>query len=94
MSRISFPSLTKVLWHHLTIKPEISRTLFDRYLLGHLQTNGHQTWQGGRGWAQKGPRETRFHGNHNVVMATMARSRLLLDIRLPVTSQPMTLRHM
>ncbi len=73
----------------------MSRTLFDRYLLVHLWTHGHQTWKGGRGDAQKGPCGARFHGNHNVVMATkngvcMARSGLWLNIGLPVTSQAMT----
>ncbi len=73
----------------LTIKPEVSQTLFDRYVLGRLRTDRHQTWQGGRGWAQKGPRGPRFRGNHHDVMGTkingvfMARSGLWLDIRLP-----------
>ncbi len=31
---------------YLTTKPEVSQTLFVRYLLRHLQANGHQTWYG------------------------------------------------
>ncbi len=55
---------------HPTIKPEVSRTLFVRYLLSRLQTDWRQTWQGGRARTQKGPCRTRFHGNHHVAMAT------------------------
>ncbi len=58
---------------NLTIKPEMSRNLFVRLLLRRLRTDGHQTWQGGRGRARKKPRGARFHGNHPVAMATKKR---------------------
>ena len=57
-------------WASLTTKPEVSRTLYDRYLLGRLQTDGHQTWQEGLEWARKGPCGTCFHGNQCVAMVT------------------------
>ncbi len=46
----------------------MSRYVFVRLLLGRLWTDGHQTWQGGRGWARKKSREFRFHGNPFVAM--------------------------
>ena len=55
---------------NLTTKPEVSRTLFDRYLLGRLRTDGHQIWREGRGQARKGPRGTYFHRNQCVAMVT------------------------
>ena len=48
----------------------MSVALFVRELLRRLQTDGYQTWQGGRDQAHKKPRGTCFHGNHHVVMAT------------------------
>ena len=85
---------------NLTTKPEVSVALFVRELLRHLQTDGHQTWQGGRDRAQKKPRGTRFHGNHHVVMATkkgvfMARSglfgyKIACDIIIHDVTSPMT----
>ncbi len=77
---------------HLTTKPEVSVALFVHELLRSLRTDLHQTWQGGWGCTRKTPRETCFHGNQHVVMATrktvflMARSALGWDIRLPLTS--------
>ena len=86
--------------YNLTTKPEVSVALFVRELLRRLQTDLHQTWQGGQGQAWKTPHRTCFHGNHHVVMATkktvflMARSALWWDIRLPViiheVTSPMT----
>ncbi len=55
---------------NLTIKEEMSVRVFVRLLLCCLQTNGHQTWQEGRGRARKKSPRTRFHGNKFVAMAT------------------------
>ena len=75
--------------HHLTTKPEVSVALFVCKLLRHLQADGHQTWQEGRGGAQK-----KLAGPVSVATRKkrcfMARSGLWLDVRLPVTSQFMT----
>ena len=53
---------------YLTKIWEMSRYVFVRLLLGRLLVQGHQTWQGGRGWARKKSAEVRFHGNDFVAM--------------------------
>ncbi len=55
---------------YLTKIWETSRYVFVRLLLGHLRTDGQQTWQGGWGWARKKSPEVRFHGNPFVAMLT------------------------
>ncbi len=42
--------------------------LFDQLLLSRLRTYGHQTWQGGRGWARNPAWGIRFHGNGFVLI--------------------------
>ncbi len=44
--------------------------LFVCYLLGRLWAYGHQTWQGGREWSRKTPRENEILKFQTVAMET------------------------
>ncbi len=86
---------------YLTTKPEVSQTLFDRYLIGCLWTDGHQTWQGvGDAHSKDLPGPVSMAA---IMLLWQPKKRsflwqpkkrsfsgLWLDIRLPVTSQTMT----